>query len=133
MVPTLHKRRRLVVERILKRDVIRFQLVVEARLRQRFVRRHALVEHVPQVLHGGGYDAGAAGGAGGHVEFARHGVFDNGGGHGGEGTFAGFDVVCHGGDVAEGVGGAGDGEVCGVGGLVWRFFLRGGLGKEGDL
>jgi hypothetical protein len=58
-----------------------------------------------------GYDAGAAGGGVGDVDGAR-GVFYYCGGDGGEGTFEGFYVVCGGGGEAEGVGCAGDAEVC---------------------
>ena len=70
-----------------------------------------LIQHMPQVLDDGGDDAGAAGGAGDEVEGAGGQDGDDGGGDGGEGPFARADVVGGGGDVAEGVGLVGDGEV----------------------
>lgn len=50
-------------------------------------------------------------GADDEVEAVVGEVFDDGGGDGGEGAFAGADVVCGGRDVAEGIGGARNGEV----------------------
>lgn len=47
---------------------------------------------MPDVLNGGGYDAGAAGGADYEIQDAGAGL-DDGGRDGGEGSFAGADVV----------------------------------------
>ena len=108
MAAQAHVLDRRIVIRPLEADLVGDQLIVQARHSERFRRRRAAVEHVPQVLDR------AARGADGEVQGAV-GVLDDGGGDGGEGAFARADVVCWRGDVAEGVGGAGDGEVLGLG------------------
>ena len=57
---------------------------------------------------------------------AAVGVFDYGGGDGGEGAFEWFDEICFGGDVAECVCGVGDAEVY----LVTRLALKLGDGER---
>lgn len=114
MAAQAHVLDRRIVIRPLEADLVGDQLIVQARHGERFRRRRAAVEHVPQVLDRGSDNATAARGADGEVQGAV-GVLDDGGGDGGEGAFARADVVCWGGDVAEGVGGAGDGEVLGLG------------------
>lgn len=105
---------------VLNFHLVRNQLVVQTRLREGVGQAHVAVEDVPEVLDGGGYDAGAAGGAEDQVEGVV-GVFDDGGGDGGEGAGVGADVVGGGGDVAPFVAGFGDGEVwVGWGGRVSR-------------
>jgi len=52
---------------------------------------------MPEVLNRAGYDARAASCADGEVEGAVGEVLDEGRADGGEGTFAGADVVCWGG------------------------------------
>lgn len=108
---------RPIVIRILETDDVRLQLVVQARLRERLLGGHVLVEDVPEVLDGRGDDARAAGGADDEVEGGVGEVLDYGGGDGGEGAFVRADVVCGGGDVAECVGGWGRG---GVSLFLWR-------------
>jgi hypothetical protein len=115
MAAQAHVLGRRMVIRPLEADLVGDQLIVQARHGERFRRRRAAVEHVPQVLDRGGDDAAAARGADDEVEGAV-GVLDDGGGDGREGAFARADVVCWGGDVAEGVGGARGGEVLGLAG-----------------
>ncbi len=103
MAQTLQISHRPIIIRILKTNHIRLQLVVESRLRERLLSGHVLVEDVPEILNCRGDDARAAGGANNKVEGGVGEVLDDGGGDGGEGAFAGADVVCGGGDVAEGV------------------------------
>ena len=92
-------------------------------LSQRRGSRHVLVQHVPEVLECGGDDARAACGRDGEVQGSIC-VFDDGGRYGREGPFAGADVVGGRGDVAEGVGGAGDAEVVHSGGDNVSFLLQ---------
>ena len=65
---------------------------------------------MPEVLDGGGGDAGTARGTHGEEEGAV-GELDYGGGDGGLRTLAGLGVVTRGGDVAECVGGTGGGKI----------------------
>lgn len=65
---TPHKRNRLIVIPILKRNLIRNKLVVQTRLRQGFCRRETPVDDVDDVLHGDGDDAASACGAGDEEE-----------------------------------------------------------------
>lgn len=111
MASTRHECDRRIIVRVLEHDLVRYELVVEARLRKRPGGRHVLIEDVPQVLDGGGDDARATGGADDEVE-RPVGILDNGGRYRREGTFTGADVVRGGRYVAEGVGGTRDGEVC---------------------
>jgi len=67
-----------VVVRVLETHDVRQQLIVQTRFGQGLRGREVLVEHVPEVLDGGGDDAGAAGGADDEVE-AAVGVLDDGG------------------------------------------------------
>ncbi|TKW51969.1 hypothetical protein CTA1_12423 [Colletotrichum tanaceti] len=99
-----------VVVGVLEGGGVGAQLVVEAGLGQRLGHGEVAVEDVVQVLDGGGDDAAAAGGADDEVQ-AAVGMLDDDGGHGGQRALAGADVVGLGGDVAEGVAGAGDAEV----------------------
>lgn len=110
MSPTPHKRNRIIVVPILKRHLVRNELVVQTRLRQGFGRRETPVDDVDDVLHGGSDYAASACGAGDEEEGAV-GVGYEHGGCGGEGAFSGLDVVGFGWDVAEAVGCFGDGEI----------------------
>lgn len=67
-----------VVVRVLETYDVRQQLIVQARFGQGLRGCEVLVEHVPEVLDGGGDDAGAAGGADGEVEAAVC-ILDDGG------------------------------------------------------
>lgn len=95
----------------LEADDVRDQLVVEARLRESSGGAHVVVEHVPQVLDGGGDDAGAACGADDVVEGGVGEVLDYGGGDGGHGALVRPDVVGGRGLETELGGSAGDGEI----------------------
>lgn len=99
-----------VIIRVLDIDNVRAELVVQTGLRQRLGRRQVPVEHVVQVLDGGGNNTTAARRADHKVQLAV-GLLDDDGGNGGQGPLAGADVVGRAGDVAEGVAGAGDAEV----------------------
>lgn len=92
MAPLLHKVHRPIIICVFETNLIGHQLVVEAGLRERLQGRHVLVEHVPEALDGGGYDAGAASGAGDEVEGSVC-VFDYCGRDGGEGAFARANIV----------------------------------------
>lgn len=111
MASVLHVRHRLVVERILKRDLIRQQLIVESGVIECLRRAQSLVQHVPEILDRSRQDSGTAGGTDDQVERRVGKMLDNGGGDGREGTLPGTDVVGRGWDVAKGVGRTGNGKV----------------------
>ena len=84
---------------------------MKSRLRQAFLDRLILIEHMPQILNSRRDDTAPARGSDDIVQRAVLDVFDDGRGDGGEGPFARFDEVGRRGLVAEGVGLARDGEV----------------------
>ena len=110
MSPSPHKLNDPLIILRFERNLVRYQLVVQSRLREGFGACHVAVEDVPEVLDRRGYDAGAAGGAEDEIEGAVR-VLDYGGGYGAEGAGMRADVVGGGGDVAEFVADVGDGEV----------------------
>lgn len=111
MAASLHERDRVVVEGVLERDVVGNQLVVQARLGQRFGCTQPPVEDVDDALHRGRDDATAAGGAGDEIQrsvrMRHHGRRDRR-----QGPLARSDVVGWRGHVSKGVGRAGNREVC---------------------
>ena len=88
-----HKSNRRIIIRVLETNLIRHQLIVQSRGGEGLRRGETLIEDVPEVLDGGGDDAGAAGGTDDDGEGVVGSVFDDGRGDGGEGAFAGADVV----------------------------------------
>lgn len=63
MTSRLHERHRLVIIRVFETHLVRYQLIMESRLSQRFWGGQVLIEDVDEILDCCGYDAGAPCGA----------------------------------------------------------------------
>lgn len=107
----LHKRDSRIIVGVLEGGLIRNQLIMQTGLCQSFRCCHSLVDDMNDVLDSRGDDTAPSGGSGDQEQRAVW-TGDDYRGHGGEWPLARLDIVGHGRDIAEGVGGPGDGKVC---------------------